>query len=84
MKATLKLFATLAAFLPAEARREHRTEVDLAEGASALDLIERFRVPPAQCAMVLLNGVFVARADLAATVLREGDVLAIWPPVGGG
>ena len=84
MIVTLKLFATLAAHLPPEARRAHQAQVEAAEGSTVLELIDRFRVPPELCTLVLVNGHFIPRQDLAGKVLEAGDVLAIWPPVGGG
>jgi len=84
MIVTLKLFATLAAHLPPEARKDHQVQVEAAEGCTVLDLIDRYRVPPELCTLVLVNGHFIPRQDLAGKVLVAGDVLAIWPPVGGG
>ena len=84
MKATLKLFATLTAHLPTEARRAGLVELEVAPGATVADLIEAHRLPPALCALTLVNGVFVGPPDWAGRVLSEGDALAIWPPVGGG
>lgn len=84
MIVTLKLFATLAVHLPPEARKDHRAEVEVAEGATVQGVIDQFRVPPELCTLVLVNGVFIARDALAFRPLAAGDVLAIWPPVGGG
>ena len=84
MIVTLKLFATLAAHLPPEARKLNQTLVETADGCTVLDLIARFQVPPDLCTLVLVNGVFVTPGQFATRVLEPGDVLAIWPPVGGG
>jgi thiamine biosynthesis protein ThiS len=84
MKVTLKLFATLTARLPAPARRAGLVELELEPGTTVRALIEAQRLPPELCTLVLVNGVFVGPAQWAAQVLAEGDVLAIWPPVGGG
>ena len=84
MIVTFKLFASLARHLPAEDRRTNQTRLEVPEGCTVQAMIERFGVPPGQCTLVLVNGVFVAREALAATALKNGDVLAIWPPVGGG
>ncbi|HPS69100.1 MAG TPA: MoaD/ThiS family protein [Holophaga sp.] len=84
MKATLKLFATLSRFLPAEAQRTSRVEVDLGPGTTVQGLIDRYRIPPDLCALVLVNGLFVDQAERAARILAENDTVAIWPPVGGG
>ena len=84
MKATLKLFATLSRFLPAEVQRTSCLDLDLQPGATLQELITRFRIPPDQCALVLVNGVFIPAADRASRALVEGDTVAIWPPIGGG
>lgn len=84
MIVTLKLFATLSVHLPPEARRDHAFEAEVPEGITVLGMIERFRIPRALCAMVLLNGVFVPLEALGSRTLSAGDALAIWPPVGGG
>ena len=84
MKVSLKLFASLAVHLPAEVRSSYRIELDVAIGTTVLDVIHHQGIPPGQCAIVLVDGVWVARAELGARVLAEGEVLAIWPPVAGG
>ena len=84
MKITLKLFASLAARLPAEARARHKIDLDVQAGTTVLDVIRRQGIPEALCAIVLVDGVWVARPDRATRALSEGQVLAIWPPVAGG
>jgi thiamine biosynthesis protein ThiS len=84
MKAVLKLFASLSKFLPPEAQRTNCLELELEPGTTVQGLIERYRLPPDLCALVLVNGDFVPLDDRAARFLNEGDVLAIWPPVAGG
>jgi thiamine biosynthesis protein ThiS len=81
---TLKLFAILAFHLPAEARHANAAQVEVPDGSTVQQVIERFRVPPTQCALTLVNGVFISREAWASRGLEPGDVLAIWPPVGGG
>ena len=41
MKVGLKLFASLAAHLPAEARSSHRLDLDVEPGTTVADLIRR-------------------------------------------
>lgn len=84
MRIVLKLFASLAVHLPAEARARHRMDLDVAPGTTVADLIRRQGIPETQCAIVLVDGVWVARADRTGRALAEGEVLAIWPPVAGG
>jgi len=84
MKVTLKLFASLVDRLPAEARARHRIDLDLASGTTVLDVIRRQGIPEALCAIVLIDGHWVARPERATRALAEGQVLAIWPPIAGG
>ncbi len=84
MKITLKLFASLAVHLPADARVRHRIEFDIPPGTTVLDVIRGHHIPEALCAIVLVDGNWVARPDRATRALADGEVLAIWPPVAGG
>ena len=84
MRIALKLFASLAVHLPAEARSSHRVDLDVGPGTTVQDIIQRQGIPEALCAIVLVDGQWVARPDRATRVLAEGQVLAIWPPVAGG
>jgi sulfur carrier protein ThiS len=84
MTITLKLFASLAAHLPAEARSSHKLDLVVDPGTTVLDVIRRQGIPDALCAIVLVDGHWVARPDRATRTMLEGQVLAIWPPVAGG
>lgn len=84
MRITLKLFASLDVHLPVEARSSHSVDLDVGPGTTVLDVVRRQGVPEALCAIVLLDGVWVARPDRATRELAEGQVLAIWPPIAGG
>jgi len=84
MRASLKLFASLARYLPAETQRTSCLELELTAGATVQELIALYRIPPELCSLVLLNGVFVPPEERSTRALVEGDVLAVWPPVAGG
>ena len=84
MHVTLKLYATLTDYLPPAARAGNRVELDLEEGATIAAAVEPFNLPPRLTHLVLVNGLFVPPAERATRALREGDVLAIWPPIAGG
>ena len=84
MRVTLKLYATLTDYLPASARRENLVHLDADESASIASLIEPLGLPPRLVHLVLVNGVYVPPAERASRRFREGDVLAIWPPIAGG
>jgi sulfur carrier protein ThiS len=82
MTITLKLYASLSAFLPSEANG-HKVSVEIDENTSALAVLDRYHVPMAQVHLVLVNGVFIAPSQRDAP-LSEGDELAVWPAVAGG
>lgn len=79
----LKLFASLMQYLPADSRG-HSVSVELPEGATIYQLMERFHVPRAQAHIVARNGVFVPASERDTYILQQGDVIALWPPVAGG
>lgn len=83
MKVTLKLYASLGRHLPDGASRNEAL-IDVPEGASVLDVLDRHNVPREACHLVLLNGVFKAPAERGEAILADGDALAVWPPVAGG
>lgn len=84
MRISLKLFASFTEHLPPEARALHRVELEVDPGTTVLDVIQRHGLPEGLCAIVLVDGVWVARPDRATRALAEGQVVAIWPAVAGG
>ncbi len=74
MDITVKLFATL---------REGRGKIlpmELVESSTTLDVLERLLIPKEDVAILLING----RDGQLDQPLKSGDVLSIFPPVGGG
>ena len=84
MRITLKLYASLTQYLPAEARANNHVEIGVPEGSTIQQVVEPYNLPPKLVHLVLINGVFVPPAERAKPLLEDGDVLAIWPPVAGG
>ena len=84
MKITFKLYASLTEYLPAEARRSNRVELDVADGTTITQIIDPLAMPPRLIHIVLVNGVYVQPEARATHALQPGDVLAIWPPIAGG
>ena len=84
MNITFKLFAMLQDYLPLDARKHNALTLDLAEGTTIQQVIERFGLPEKSCHLVLVDGVFVPPAERLTRVLRDGETLAIWPPIAGG
>ncbi len=74
MKITLKLFATLVRFGP------EVQEIIVPEGTTVADVIKKTNISDKIPLLRILNGIHVP----ADHVLREGDILALFPPIGGG
>jgi sulfur carrier protein ThiS len=84
MKIVFKLYASLTQYLPADTRYDNRLPLELLEGSSVAQVIEPFGLPEKMVHLVLVNGVYVAPEQRLSHVLKDGDVLAIWPPIAGG
>ena len=70
----VRLFATL---------REGRGKIlklDAAEFAAAGDIVRHLEIPMEEVAILLING-FHQKPE---TPVKDGDVVALFPPVGGG
>jgi molybdopterin synthase sulfur carrier subunit len=75
----VKLFATLRQFRPGLGMGE-AFPVDLPDGATVGDLVQRLGLPQDEVRIVFVNACI---RDLDHT-LADGDELGIFPPVGGG
>jgi len=71
----LKLFATLQKFAP-HASGAHMVEA----GTSVRNLVRELGIPETKARLIFINS-FKVTLD---TVLKDGDRLGIFPPVGGG
>ncbi len=74
MRITVKLFATL------RKGRFEVKEMDFPEGATPAKVTKSLDIPEEESAIVFVNG----RNAEMDRVLHDGDILAIFPPVGGG
>ncbi len=74
MKITVKLFATLKQFGP------ESQELTVDDNATVSDVIEKLKIPEKIPYLRIVNGVHV---DLKYR-LKEGDVVALFPPIAGG
>lgn len=83
MKVTLKLYASLGAFLPAGTQR-NAIQLDVPDGATVGELLKRNNVPRENCHLILVNGNFAPPASADGKTLADGDTVAVWPPVAGG
>jgi molybdopterin converting factor small subunit len=84
MKITLKLYSLLSDHLPADAHR-NQVDMDFPDGSSIGDILRQISLPVENCHLILVNGTYHAPADVDDMKdLKDGDVLAMWPPVAGG
>jgi molybdopterin synthase sulfur carrier subunit len=74
VKISVKLFATL------RKDRFSLGERDYPEGATVRDILASLMIPDREAAIIFING----RHGGPDSPLKEGDLLAIFPPVGGG
>jgi molybdopterin converting factor small subunit len=84
MRIHVRLFANLRDRFPSGDRG--RGNVDLDDGASLADLIDRLEIPDPQVQMVLVDGHQVRRntSGREERILRDGQTVSIFPPVSGG
>jgi molybdopterin converting factor small subunit len=74
MKVELRLFASLRKYGPPQ------EEMELAEGTTVGELLERVGIPPSEVAIALVNG----RHAPNELPLNDGETLAFFPPIAGG
>ena len=83
MHITFKLFASLTDYLPAR-EDKHAIKLDVPETITPNELIDQYQVPRDMAHLVLLNGNYLNPDDRDRSVFKDGDTLAVWPPVAGG
>lgn len=79
MKIELHLYASLAKYLPPEAK--YKTLImDIDKNSTIRDIIEQMNIDEKSVKLIFLNGI---HADVRNR-LKDGDRIGIFPPVGGG
>ena len=88
MRVTLKLYAMLSDRLPSEAdgqkRKGNELSLNMPDGASVQNVIDRCNLPSRLVHLVLVNGVYIPPEARGSHALGSDDELAIWPPIAGG
>lgn len=75
----MSLYASLARYLPEQSRGKACT-LEVPEGTTVGDLVQRLGIPEGTIKVVFLNGVHAK----AQALLHDGDRLGVFPPVAGG
>ena len=79
MKIEVRLFATLAGYLPDEGDGQSAT-LEFADGSRVRDVVRSLRIPEDMPFLTMVNG----RDAALDQPLAEGDVLSLFPPLAGG
>ena len=74
MNVEVRLFATF------REGREKKYFLDIPEGSRILDILNMLKIEAEEVSILLLNG----RDGDAMRALEDSDVVAVFPPVGGG
>lgn len=67
--------------------REKKSFLDLPEGATTRDVLKKINIDLEEVAILLVNGkdILLNEADGKVDIpLKDNDILALFPPVGGG
>jgi molybdopterin converting factor small subunit len=88
MQIRVKLFATLVRLAPDRIRARYPEriragaplDVDLPEGSTLAELIDRLALPREKVRVIFVNG----RVQPLDYVLTPGDEVGLFPPIGGG
>jgi molybdopterin converting factor small subunit len=79
MLVNVKLFATLTRY-KSGIKAGNSFEMNLPDTATAQEIIDRLKIPVEEIHIVFINNVIQA----PSVKLQAGDVVGIFPPVGGG
>ncbi len=74
MEVEVRLFATF------REGREKKQKIKIKENTTILDIIKMLNIDENEVAIMLLNG----RDGNSDRMLNDGDVISLFPPVGGG
>jgi molybdopterin synthase sulfur carrier subunit len=79
MRVTVRVYATLCRYVPGVFAGTP-IEMELPDGATVADLIERMEIPAREVKIAFVNG----RTRSPDWLLESGDEAGIFPPTGGG
>jgi len=79
MRFKVKLFATLVVYVPS-AKPGVSFEIELPNGSSLSDLMNRLNLPQREAQLIFVNG----RMQPLDYQLQDNDEVGIFPPIGGG
>ncbi len=80
MQITVRLLASYRRYLPQDHDAKEEFLYEIASGARVGDVVSGLPIPPDDTCTFFVNGRHAARDQ----ILQAGDVLAVFPAVGGG
>ena len=80
MKVDVKLYATLKAYAPKHIEIGESFSLELDTG-SINEALSKLKIPSERAKIVMVNGI---RVDDNSELMKDGDLLVIFPPIGGG
>jgi sulfur carrier protein len=84
MNIQVRAFINFKDYLPPDAQ-DGRAVICLGDGATFTDLLKALGIPLGEPRIVVLNGVSQGTSpEVNDRVLRDGDIVALFPPLGGG
>ncbi len=75
VKIQLKLYATLRKYIPGD-----DDEINIEPGSSVSDILKQLGIPDIEAKLIFIDG----KKGAIDTILKGGERLGIFPPVGGG
>ncbi len=79
MEIEVRLFATMQVYLP-KRKGGHSFKMDVAEGGKVANVLAELGVPQDVSTIAVVNGRYADQDS----ILAPGDVLSVFPPLGGG
>ncbi|WAC07427.1 MAG: MoaD/ThiS family protein [Thermodesulfobacteriota bacterium] len=84
MRIEIRMFMKFKQYLPASSS-DGKAMVSLKDGGTLGDLLDTLGIPPDVPKLVIINGISRGVSNTVnAETLTDGDVVAIFPPSGGG
>ncbi len=83
MRISLKTAGTLGRYMP-PGSSGNTAQLDIEDGTTPVQVMDRLGMPAEGSYLVILNDTVVPKAERAECKLRDGDRLAIVPPLKGG
>lgn len=74
MKIEVRLFATF------REKRQKVIAMEIPEGTSVAEIVDSLEIPHSEVSILMINGIH-SKLDY---ILQDGDVISLFPPVGGG